>query len=48
VLSAVCVLPIGAIPKTSSGKLRRRACRAGFVDGSLHELARWESERRFA
>jgi acyl-CoA synthetase (AMP-forming)/AMP-acid ligase II len=35
VLSAVSVLPIGALPKTSSGKLRRRACRAAFLDGSL-------------
>ncbi|MGH9889277.1 MAG: fatty acyl-AMP ligase, partial [bacterium] len=41
VLSAVSVLSIGAIPKTSSGKLRRRACRAAFIDGSLRELARW-------
>jgi acyl-CoA synthetase (AMP-forming)/AMP-acid ligase II len=35
VLSAVSLLPIGALPKTSSGKLRRRACRAAFLDGSL-------------
>ena len=35
VLSAISVLPIGALPKTSSGKLRRRACRAAFLDGSL-------------
>jgi acyl-CoA synthetase (AMP-forming)/AMP-acid ligase II len=35
VLSAVTVLPIGGLPKTSSGKLRRRACRAAFLDGSL-------------
>jgi acyl-CoA synthetase (AMP-forming)/AMP-acid ligase II len=35
VLSAVSVLPIGGLPKTSSGKLRRRACRAAFLDGSL-------------
>ena len=40
-LSAVSVLSIGAMPKTSSGKLRRRACRAAFIDGSLSELARW-------
>ena len=40
-LSAVSVLSVGAMPKTSSGKLRRRACRAAFIDGSLSELARW-------
>lgn len=41
VLSAVTVLTVGGMPKTSSGKLRRRACRAGFLDGSLDEIARW-------
>ena len=41
VLSAVSVLPVGAMPKTSSGKLRRRACGAAFADGTLDELARW-------
>jgi hypothetical protein len=29
------------MPKTSSGKLRRRACRSAFGDGSLDEVARW-------
>ena len=41
VLAAVSVLAVGGTPKTSSGKLRRRACRAGFLDGSLDEIARW-------
>ena len=41
VLAAISVLAVGGVPKTSSGKLRRRACRAGFVDGSLDEIARW-------
>jgi fatty acid CoA ligase FadD32 len=27
--------PAGAIPRTSSGKIGRRACRAGYLDGSL-------------
>ncbi len=40
-LSAVSVLSHGAMPKTSSGKLRRRACRDAFSDGSLDEIARW-------
>jgi fatty-acyl-CoA synthase len=31
----VRLLPGGAIPRTTSGKLRRRACRAGYLDGSL-------------
>ena len=41
VLSAVSVLRHGGMPKTSSGKLRRRACRDAFRDGSLDEMARW-------
>lgn len=40
-VSAVSVLAVGGMPKTSSGKLRRRACRAAFVDGSLDEIERW-------
>jgi acyl-CoA synthetase (AMP-forming)/AMP-acid ligase II len=39
VLSAVSLLSVGDVPKTSSGKLRRRACRAAFLDGSLHGAA---------
>jgi acyl-CoA synthetase (AMP-forming)/AMP-acid ligase II len=41
VLEAVSLLSIGALPKTSSGKLRRRACRTAFLDGSLGEIVRW-------
>jgi acyl-CoA synthetase (AMP-forming)/AMP-acid ligase II len=41
VLHAVSLLPRGAIPKTSSGKLRRQACRAAFLDGTLDEASRW-------
>jgi acyl-CoA synthetase (AMP-forming)/AMP-acid ligase II len=33
---AVLLLRIGSIPKTSSGKIRRHACRNGFLDGSLN------------
>ncbi|GAB4725453.1 hypothetical protein MOKP126_51150 [Mycobacterium avium subsp. hominissuis] len=31
----VRLLPAGAIPRTTSGKLARRACRAQYLDGSL-------------
>jgi acyl-CoA synthetase (AMP-forming)/AMP-acid ligase II len=27
------------VPKTSSGKLQRRACRAPFLDGTLDTIA---------
>lgn len=30
------ILPAGAIPRTTSGKLARRACRTGYLDGSLN------------
>ncbi|MBM4200721.1 MAG: AMP-binding protein, partial [Gammaproteobacteria bacterium] len=47
-LAGVCDLPDmtlvlvspGAVPKTSSGKIRRRACRDAFLAGTLAELAR--------
>ncbi|MGL4593402.1 MAG: aminotransferase class I/II-fold pyridoxal phosphate-dependent enzyme [Thermoguttaceae bacterium] len=40
---AIILVKMGSIPKTSSGKIQRHACRAGFLDGSLNELARWVS-----
>ncbi|MCU0532510.1 MAG: fatty acyl-AMP ligase [Hydrococcus sp. Prado102] len=38
---AVLLLKPGSIPKTSSGKLRRYACRAGFLAGSLDVVEDW-------
>ena len=35
---AVLLLRAGSMPKTSSGKLERRACQAGFLDGTLASL----------
>ena len=32
---ALIFLPAGAIPKTSSGKIQRHACRAAFLDGVI-------------
>ncbi|MEI7544132.1 MAG: long-chain-fatty-acid--AMP ligase FadD32 [Mycobacteriaceae bacterium] len=32
----VLMTPAGAIPRTSSGKIGRRACRLAYLDGSLH------------
>ena len=31
----VLLTPAGAIPRTSSGKIGRRACRSGYLDGNL-------------
>jgi acyl-CoA synthetase (AMP-forming)/AMP-acid ligase II len=34
----IFLLPPGTIPKTTSGKIRRQACRTSFLTGSLQEL----------
>lgn len=36
---AIALIKIGSIPKTSSGKIQRRACRAKFLEGTLDVLA---------
>lgn len=38
---AVFLVRHGSIPKTSSGKIQRHACRDGFRQGELYEIARW-------
>ena len=38
---ATVLVKTGSIPKTSSGKIRRYACRAGFEAGSLNVVADW-------
>jgi 1-acyl-sn-glycerol-3-phosphate acyltransferase len=34
----------GSIPKTSSGKIQRHACRANFLAGTLAVIAEWQAE----
>ncbi|MGB3201840.1 MAG: fatty acyl-AMP ligase [Nodosilinea sp.] len=38
---AIALLKPGSIPKTSSGKIRRHACKTSFLDGSLNIVADW-------
>ena len=38
---AVLLLKTGSIPKTSSGKIQRHACRDGFLKGSLNAIDDW-------
>lgn len=38
---AICLIRTGSIPKTSSGKIRRHACKLGFLDGSLSIVGQW-------
>ncbi|MBM7114700.1 non-ribosomal peptide synthase/polyketide synthase [Archangium primigenium] len=40
-LHALVLIEPGSIFKTSSGKIQRRACRTGFVEGSLQVVHAW-------
>ncbi len=39
----IALIKAGGIPRTSSGKIRRRACRAEFLDGRLRVIREWRS-----
>ena len=39
----VVLVKAGAVPKTSSGKTRRAACREGYLRGELEIIAAWKS-----
>ena len=41
-LDAVLLVKAGSVPKTTSGKIQRHACRDGYLNGSLAVVARWE------
>jgi acyl-CoA synthetase (AMP-forming)/AMP-acid ligase II/acyl carrier protein len=43
---AILLLKTGSIPKTSSGKIQRYACRSGFLDNSLNVVSDWVSNPR--
>lgn len=40
---AVMLLAPRTIPKTSSGKIQRHACKAGWLEGTLEPIAQWRS-----
>lgn len=40
-IDTIVLVQAGSIPKTSSGKIQRHACRDGFLQGTLTEKARW-------
>ncbi len=42
-LDTIVLVRIGAIPKTSSGKVRRSACRDAFLSGELKSLALYDA-----
>jgi 8-amino-7-oxononanoate synthase len=39
----IVLIKAGSIPKTSSGKIQRHACRQGFLDGSLEIVGEWNA-----
>ena len=39
---AILLLKTGSIPKTSSGKIQRHACRTGFLDQQLDVVSAWQ------
>jgi 8-amino-7-oxononanoate synthase/acyl carrier protein len=43
-VSAVVLIKTGSIPKTSSGKIQRHACQAGYLAGTLAAVATWSME----
>jgi len=43
-LDALVLIKAGSIPKTSSGKIQRHACRNEFLAGSLTVVAEWRDE----
>jgi 8-amino-7-oxononanoate synthase len=40
---AIVLIRAGSIPKTSSGKIQRHACRDGYLNGSLEVVGRWDA-----
>jgi hypothetical protein len=42
-LSTIVLLPPGMLPKTTSGKIQRYACREGVRSGSFAAIARWDA-----
>jgi acyl-CoA synthetase (AMP-forming)/AMP-acid ligase II len=42
-LSTIVLLTPGVLPKTTSGKIQRYACREGLRSGSLMAVARWDA-----
>lgn len=45
---AVVLVKPGSIPKTSSGKIQRYACRANFLDGTLDSLVKSNENSKFS
>jgi len=42
-VDAIVLIKAGSIPKTSSGKIQRHACRAGYLGRTLAAVAQWKA-----
>ena len=42
-VEAIALVKAGSIPKTSSGKIQRHACRAAFLEGTLEIVGQWRA-----
>jgi acyl-CoA synthetase (AMP-forming)/AMP-acid ligase II len=42
----IVLLKTGSIPKTSSGKVQRKACKSQFLEGSLEIVGEWRSQQQ--
>lgn len=40
---AIVLIRTGSVPKTSSGKIQRHACRAGYLAGTLDVVGQWRA-----
>ncbi len=40
----IVLLAVGTVPKTSSGKIQRHACKRGYADSTLSALATWSHD----
>lgn len=43
-IDAIIFVRSGTVPKTSSGKIQRHACKNGYLKGNLNVLASWSSD----
>lgn len=43
-LQGVALVPVGSVPKTTSGKVQRRLCRQQLLDGEIEPLAAWHAD----
>jgi 8-amino-7-oxononanoate synthase len=42
-VDAIALIRAGTVPKTSSGKIQRHACRQNYVDGTLDIVGHWQT-----